>query len=286
MVLASASDPEWEKLLERAQSLANRQSYDEAEQALRAAGQYAGSMTNSEMPRAVVLSATGRLLAARGRIPEAEHCYRESVQILERHKPQHPRLVTTLNDLAYVVWLQGRTDEAVRWTEKALSFIETDPMQDASELRVVQRNLALLHLNRGEKEAAAKYLNRALLSFDAQGGPPDEGVGLLSTLASLQVAAGKLALAEQTLNKAMLLGRDSGPVVHADLLNNLGVVQARLGRFDKASTTLDRAEAAATAAFGSHHASNVSILVNRARDLPPPLATRQALSLLQMRIEK
>ncbi|MFN7935175.1 MAG: tetratricopeptide repeat protein [Bryobacteraceae bacterium] len=252
----------WDRHMALGNSLVERQAYTEAEQQYRLAASAASQLPDPQRALGVTEGALGNLRLALGLLSGAESHYRQSLKILRQYDPAHPKLAALQNNLGEVLWLQGRTGEALQNTERALAILERNPVKDPAMHRMILRNLATLHLTQGNRKPATAYLRQCAAALDSSPIQPAEKAEYLNALAVLYLQTGATARAAPVLIQALSL--QTGPALRSTLLNNFAVVQARARDLNKAAQTLAQSETLALEAFGGSHASLVPILANRA----------------------
>ncbi|WP_434425492.1 protein kinase domain-containing protein [Nannocystis pusilla] len=118
---------------------------------------------------------------------------------------------------------QGRSEEALRWGALALNALGRDT-GDPMEVRL-RTAMGLVQARRGDREAAATELERALALAEATLGPDHLGVAtVVGHLAALRVEAGDLAAARSLWVRALEIRRRTLGASHPDTAQT----QARL----------------------------------------------------------
>ena len=137
----------------------------------------------------------------------------------------------TLASIANLYELEGKTDQAIAITQRALSRSQNRPL-------LLQNNLAWYRgLYRSEKDSALRMVNRSI----AQAGPL---TNLLDTKAMILFASGNKVAARAILNVLELPGTDPVITLHRDAALNsftgtkralqTGQLQpSRLGKFER-----------------------------------------------------
>jgi tetratricopeptide (TPR) repeat protein len=104
----------------------------------------------------------------------AEGLFRRALAVWERQEPKHPNVFRALGNLGTTLQQQGRHGEAMEVIERAISIADETLDADSSERAYVMTDLGLLHLARGERQAAIEVLTGALQIRLERPGPPPE----------------------------------------------------------------------------------------------------------------
>ncbi len=111
------------------------------------------------------------LLSLRGRYAEAEAAARTAVDLQERFisGTEGLQVIGAHARLGYVLYLQGRYDEAIAEYGRELAFIAAGShiLRERSTIEVTQK-LGAAWLRKGDKETAARYFASAARDFDAR----------------------------------------------------------------------------------------------------------------------
>jgi tetratricopeptide (TPR) repeat protein len=219
--------------------------YPSAEQALREAMKTPPAESNS---RALMLNELGDILREVGRPTEA-HQLLETAANLPGISIRR-RLDATLGladlDRDARLW-----DSAfARWNIALATAREQHwPALEAASLR----GLGTTYLEHGEFARAEPLLRRALAAFEASDAPLHQLSSTLSCLAQLYLAENKLALAEDALNRGMVLAEKSLGPQHpqvAVLLEMLGDTVANRNQFALSRDYYQRARLIMAGRFG------------------------------------
>jgi serine/threonine protein kinase/Flp pilus assembly protein TadD len=113
------------------------------------------------------------LYALRGRHADAERIARQAVDLQERYVSgsEGLQVVGAHTRLGYVLYLQGRYDEAIREYERELSFISSsDHALRERALIEVTAKLGAAWYRKGSREDAERYFDQALKGFKSRVG--------------------------------------------------------------------------------------------------------------------
>ncbi len=155
-------------------------------------------------------------------------------------------------DLARAYVLKGMSAMQIGQLDKAeqllLSAEKAAQQQGwtADEAILAEARRAWLHFMRGQPEQSLELLEptRRQLESERISLRPETRLHVYNTIATASLAAGKLELSKQTRAEAVAASRaldGDESRGYAIQLNNLGALQSRMGEFEAAADTLDRA---------------------------------------------
>lgn len=199
----------------------------------------------------------GAFYKGQGRFEEAAACFRQAIALFRTQaRPGDPALATAMNNLAGVLRLSSRPDEAEELFRGCLQLyadsVGTQHILYAAGLN----NLSLVCLDRGETDQAARLQQQAADILRALPESRDELAASLINLGALRQTQGRLEEAEKLLDEALALfetelGTDT-PHYHA-ALNGRGIVRYAAGNFSAAEADFLSAARAAEAMYGVDH---------------------------------
>lgn len=206
---------------------------------------------------AAMLSELGGFFRGQGRLPEAEECFQQAMQILENACGRDSAdYATALNNLAGTHRREGRLALAQEEFRKCLAIYRQSGKETTLLGASCLNNLALALIDAGELGHAAEALDRASGILKLHPGAGREYVSSLINLASLRYRMGEYAQAVPPLSEAVTL-LESGlgtetPQYHA-ALNLLGILEETAGRSASAAEYFRRALTAAEALYEPDH---------------------------------
>ena len=233
--------------------------FEEAEEWLRRALQWAEKSYGSSAPRtAVALNNLATLLHTTNRPHEAEPLIRRALEIDERSfGPEHPNVALRLHNLAMLLKNTNRLQEAEPLMRRAL---EIDEQSDGPEHPDVARDLSnlakLLHATNRLQEAEP-LIRRALEIDERSFGPEHPNVAIrLNNLAMLLQDTSRLQEAEPLMRRALAIDEQSYGPEHPDVairLTNLGHLLQATNRLTEAEPLMRRALAIDEQSHGPEH---------------------------------
>ncbi|WP_395849820.1 tetratricopeptide repeat protein [Cystobacter fuscus] len=180
----------------------------------------------------------------------------------------HPRVATSLNNLALLYKDQGLYGRAEPLFQRALAIHETTLGPSHLDVAASLNNLASLYKDQGLYGRAEPLVQRALAIRETTLGPSHPLVAAsISNLASLYIAQGLYGRAEPLLQRALALFEAALGPSHRDVatsLNSLAILYNAQGLYDRAEPLLQRALALQEAALGNSHPDVASSLQNLA----------------------
>ncbi len=198
------------------------------------------------------------VLAAEGRLAEAEAEYRRALELREAELPAgDPEIAVSRSNLGLVVNSRGRHADAEVEFRKALALMEAALGPGHPAMGTFRNNLANSLSDQGKYAEAEQELRQALAVMEAALGPEHPDVALsLSNLAQVLGLEGKLAEAETLHRRALALRERVLEPGHPEIgqsLNNLANLLHAQARFTEAEAMLRRALPLLEAALGPAH---------------------------------
>jgi len=252
-----ATEEDAKRLSARAQELAQRGDYREAESLnYRVVAIHERTLGPEHPTTATSLSNLGNVLYLEGKFKEAESVHRRALAIREKVLgTEHPDTATSMNNLANVLQEQGKDEllapsearaqaqfnlQAYSETEnlfrKALAIQERTLGPDHPATANTLNNLSTYLDRRGRPQEAEPLQRRALAILEKRLGPlhPDTAA-MLTTLAVMLDRQGKLTEAEALYRKAVDIARQAGnPRILLLNSSRLGFALAKRGRYREA----------------------------------------------------
>ncbi|MCL4787030.1 MAG: tetratricopeptide repeat protein [Verrucomicrobia bacterium] len=174
-----------------------------------------------------------------GNLRDAETSQRRALEIQNEVLPKpHPDLALSLNNLANILQVQGRLDQAQPYYRDTLAMQRILLHANHPDLATTLNNYGLLLDRMGLwAESEAAHSNALTIRTNLHPGDHLHVAFSLNNLASLRASQGDFARAmelhRQTLEMRRRLLGDSAPAV-ADSIGNLGRIFRQQGRFDDA----------------------------------------------------
>ena len=151
------------------------------------------------------------VVVQRGHYAEAEPLFQHALTILEDSLgPDHPRVATTLNNLASLLQNRRQYELAETLFRRALAIHEKALAPDHPDVAMDMDNLGSLLQAKGDLAAAEPLMRRALAIYQEKLGPDHPDVARsLNNLAELMEAKGDFATAEPLLRRALEINRNT-----------------------------------------------------------------------------
>ncbi len=206
----------------------------------------ASGVARLETDRELDPEVRARLLATIGAVHEKLGLYREAraecgqawAYWRERGEPEHPEARSARMRLANVHMALGELVEGEALLAGLAAELRADPSFQADVAWIVLDSLANLRVHQSRFDEARELLEEVALRAAALFG--DGSIELMSVLTDqgqLELAAGRLDVAEAHLREALAVGRfylaTANPMALA-AVNGLGLVMTEAGRFDEA----------------------------------------------------
>ena len=209
----------------------------------------------------------GLLLAKRGHPKEAQARYEHALELAQRELgPEHPAVMTTLNQLGNLYKQQGRFEDARKALEQVLAIRERVVGKDHPDVASALNNLGNVYRTEDKLDDAKRMYDRALEIRIAALGPDHPEVGTsLNNLGTLYSEKGDELTAQTYFERALALwekvyGKDS--VELASVLANLGGTYNARGDHTGARAYYERARKLLEAAHGTDHPDVAVVLGN------------------------
>ncbi len=204
-----------------------------------------------------------------GRYAQAEPLFLRALALRESVLgPDHPAVVTSLNNLALLYKVQGRYSEAERLFRRGLEASERTQGREHPETLISVSNLANLFLDQGRYADAEPLFRRALEVGQRTRGVDDSAtITYLNNLASLYQAQGRPDEAEQLLSRAIDALEQVPDVDNETILSlstNLASIYRLQERYEEALPLYLGALQASESVLGRDHARSLAILGNLA----------------------
>jgi tetratricopeptide (TPR) repeat protein/transcriptional regulator with XRE-family HTH domain len=200
------------------------------------------NITLPEAPR--LLNAVGRYLLERAKYAEAERLYQQALTMLERETESLLSVAQTLNNLAFLFYLQGQFSKAEPLFQRALAIREQQLGTNHPDKATSLDNLGELYFAQGKFVEAEPLYQQALAIREQQLGPyhPDTATSL-NNIMVLYIRQGKYAESEPSALKALAIREEQLGPYHPDTaysLNNLARLYDLQGRYNDAESILHR----------------------------------------------
>jgi tetratricopeptide (TPR) repeat protein len=210
----------------------------------RGAERVRGELADQPLTRARLMETMGNAYQELGLYGEAEELLGEALRLRRQELgEEHRDVAVSLNDLATVYRMEGKSAEALPLLEQARGILE-----DASDPRAlagVLMELASFHANQGDLDEAVALNLRALALREGALGPEHEDVAAtLNNLANLYFDQGRYDEAEKLHLRAIAIKEKTLGPEHfflAQSLNNLANVYRAQNRIPEAEELHRRA---------------------------------------------
>ncbi len=155
------------------------------------------------------------LYRAQGRYAEAEPLFKRALAINEKALgPEHPRVATSLNNLANLYRAQGKSAEAELLVKRSLAIWEKILPPDDLSVAPGLNLLGFLYSRQGKYAEAEAILKRSLAIREKTLGPEHPRfASTLSDLASLYYLQGNYAEAEPLYKRALAIAEKAPALV-------------------------------------------------------------------------
>ncbi len=220
--------------------------YDDARGHLERALELYGGTESSDPDALAATAELGVLYQRLGMIDEAEALIRRVLEIRTATLGEdHPASLTSLNQLADLLFSQGRIDEVEPLDRKTLEIRRRVLGEDHPDTQRSLNGLAATLHNRGRYDEAARLFQEGLdYRRRTLGDNHPDTLLLANNLAAAYLELGRHAEAEVLLREVVagrtrVLGESHDQTAMS--IHNLGVTLAQLGRYDEAEATLRRA---------------------------------------------
>ena len=202
-----------------------------------------GAMLDRSVARNV-----GHLRRRQWRLDEARQSYQKALAAPKARLPftvddRREGDVAALHALAEIEMLDGRTDAALGWNDRALTIAHSAGEHQA-ELSVLTQRAAILE--RGGRFVAAEQIYVNALSIAEAIGDVKEQAVILSNRASMYLDRGRYGAAIADGEKSLeLIAAIDDPLLQSALLSSLAGTYFKFAAHDSATSTLEKARALA-----------------------------------------
>lgn len=196
------------------------------------------------------LNMLGITLGELGDLDEAEAVLRRALAIFEQHQaagtlPASERPINTLHNLAFVLYDQGRYEEAATYSGRMMKVAEESARPDLGAIGDALALSGLIRLAQGRPEEALRYSQRAVAITTKVYGSSHYATGsALLHLAEVYVALDDPASAADVLQQGIgaleHLGRTPEDAQIREALMNLGNVHFALGDASRTQSLMTR----------------------------------------------
>lgn len=212
----------------------------------------------------------GRCYYEQGIYNEAETAFLQTLRLDEsKLGPNHPNLVSDLNNLAMTYRAQGRYDEALPLYQRALKISECNQESHSIDLANSLSCLAELYTAQRKFREALPFYQRALRIDEATRKPNDPSLATnLNNVAGCYGALGwydeALILYQRAIEiRKIALGQNHPYLAHS--LNDLGLLFGAQGKYTEAIPLYQRALKIYQTALGLNHPYSTTCLNNLAQ---------------------
>lgn len=242
-----ASEPTWQELLAKAETLYASAQYDSALRVAKHALEIAEtSLGKEDTLVASILNGIGAILYSQARFGDAEQVWKRALDIGEKTWGlQHRNVATTLNNLAAIYCEQSNYADAEPLYERVLQIREETLGPDHPDVGSTLNDLANLMKFQGRyAESEPLYMRALQIKENALGLEHTDVASSLDNLGLLYDEEGRYAEAELLCKRALkIYEKVSGPE-HPDVamsLNNLAIVYADQSLYAEAEPLQKRA---------------------------------------------
>lgn len=218
---------------------------------------------------ALLMTQLGALYSATGDYAKAEPLMENAVSITERTLGDHPRLVTSLMDIALLHQIRGDYGRARNELQRALGIAERTLTHDDFGYIAVVNNLGDLDIRTGDLDEAEPLTRQALAAIERTLGPDDIRVtNPLMNLAIITRERGDYSEALEYLQRAYAIRSKVYGAEHTEtaaVLIVIGNVYQQEGQFQAAIDTYQRAHDVLERAAGPYHEYTLMAMGNMAR---------------------
>jgi tetratricopeptide (TPR) repeat protein len=177
-----------------------------------------------------------------GNQARATELFQEALPIERKLYPNDVQLARTLGGLASVYMRSNRAAEAMPLAEEALALTLRTEGDESLDAALSYANLAEGHRVTGRPDRALPLFRKSRVLYERLLGPDHPRVSSVMTQEGLlQMADGKLALADRTLTQSLDIVEKSCPSCVFERVaaeNNLALLRIRQGKYDEADRLL------------------------------------------------
>jgi tetratricopeptide (TPR) repeat protein len=214
-------------------------------------GLQSGTSTIGEIPTDVFIdwsfhNDAGWLAISRDRLDVAEKEFGAAIRKIQPYAQADPRLMArTYNDLAWVLYRQGRPQDAGPLADWALVVRERRLGRDSEAVAQTLYLLGLIESDLGHLDLAEARISRMLAIHEARtGADSDKTIESRLQLAPVQIERRKFAQAESTLNRVLKLDTkalDENSLYRALALAEFADLEKARGRVEESAKRLREA---------------------------------------------
>lgn len=205
-----------------------------------------------------LLNLTGRYLHLRGRLPEAEPLYSESLAAREKILgPEHPDVASSLHNQAWLFFDQGKYLEAEPLYLRALTIRQNALGAENVKVAETLGKLGTLYTELGRYPESAKLHQQAISIYEKLFGVDHPKVAMgLRGLGALYLEQGKYKDSESILNRSRGIIEKAFGIDHyetAHTLHDLAVVYVQQSRLADAEPLILRSLEIEERVFGTNY---------------------------------
>ena len=205
-----------------------------------------------------LLSQSALYLQARGDLSAARSLNERALTIAEaQYGPDHPEVITSLNNLGVVLKALGELGEARKYYERALKINEARNGPDHPSSTTIISNLGRVLQDLGELSGAQELLERALRIDEGVYGLEHPKIAIrINNLGSVMKELRNLVQAQKLFTRSLQIYEAAYGPDHpyvATPINNLGTVLKDTGMFTEARKLHERALRISEASYGPDH---------------------------------
>jgi class 3 adenylate cyclase/tetratricopeptide (TPR) repeat protein/DNA-binding XRE family transcriptional regulator len=221
-------------------------------------------------PQAIrLLHQVGCYLRDRGLYVQAEPLLLQAFKLYEQEAgSEDSDTASSLNDLAWLYYLQGKYEQAEPLLQRALTIREQVLGNDHVDTAVTLNNLAWLYMQQSRYTQAEPLYQRALAIREHVLGASHADTALtLNDIAMLYIYQGKYEQAEPLLQRALTIRKQVLGSSHPDVaesLNNLAMIHYYRSMYEQAEPLYQHALSIREQALGPEHHDTAQILNNLA----------------------
>lgn len=223
-------------------------------------------------PQAIrLLHQAGCYLRDRGLYVQAEPLLLQAFKLYEQEAgSKDPDMARSLNDLAWLYYLQGKYEQAEPLLQRALTIREQVLGNDHVDTAVTLNNLAWLYMQQSRYTQAEPLYQRALAIREQVSGALHADTALtLNDMAMLYIYQGKYEQAEPLLQRALTIREQVLGPIHPDVaesLNNLAMIHYYRDIYEQAEPFYQKALSIREQVLGLEH-PDVAISLNNLANL-------------------
>jgi tetratricopeptide (TPR) repeat protein len=195
-----------------------------------------------ELRALTALNLLGGMHMMLGNHARAAELFNEALPIERELYPHDTQLARTLGGLASLAMREGQTEKAIPLAEEALTLTIKSEGENSLDAALAYANIAEAHRVLGRSDRALPLFRKSRAIYERMLGKDHARVSsVLTQEGLLLLAAGKLALAEEALERSLGIVERSCPKCafeRAAAENNLALLRIRQGKLDEADQLL------------------------------------------------